>query len=195
MAPRHTLKHAHTTPPPTSCTQDTIKLIYEPSSMLSGQWTSCTLFALVLPPGPTPTTISDFWQMIWDHKPAVIVMLTRVQENGKVSMLYWPGDMDHCLPLFLCTHCTCAVVCGVWWWGAQFHFVHLKMKALSTVSYIPILHKCCFLLVYNLICVCIKLSGGQLQQQQQWMAFVICSWLNAVQPQYAFALDYEHVPA
>ena len=39
----------------------------------------------LLPIGPTPTTISDFWQMIWDHKPAVIVMLTKFQENGKVS--------------------------------------------------------------------------------------------------------------
>ena len=34
--------------------------------------------------GPTPETISDFWQMIWDVKPAVIVMLTKVDENGKV---------------------------------------------------------------------------------------------------------------
>ena len=73
---------------------------------------------------------------------------------------------------------TLYVCSGVWWWGVQFHCVHLKMKALSTVSYIPILHKCCFLLVYNLICVCIKLSGGQFQQQQ-WMAFVIHFWLNA----------------
>ena len=39
----------------------------------------------LLPIGPTPTTISDFWQMIWDHKSSVIVMLTKVQENGKVS--------------------------------------------------------------------------------------------------------------
>ena len=36
------------------------------------------------PAGPTPETISDFWQMIWDVKPAVIIMLTKVDENGKV---------------------------------------------------------------------------------------------------------------
>ena len=36
------------------------------------------------PSGPTPETISDFWQMIWNVKPAVIVMLTKVDENGKV---------------------------------------------------------------------------------------------------------------
>ena len=34
--------------------------------------------------GPTPESISDFWQMIWDVRPAVIVMLTKVDENGKV---------------------------------------------------------------------------------------------------------------
>ena len=36
------------------------------------------------PAGPTPETISDFWQMIWDVRPAVIVMLTNVNENGRV---------------------------------------------------------------------------------------------------------------
>ena len=36
------------------------------------------------PAGPTPETISDFWQMIWDVRPAVIVMLTKVNENGRV---------------------------------------------------------------------------------------------------------------
>ena len=36
------------------------------------------------PAGPTPDTISDFWQMIWDVRPAAIVMLTKVNENGRV---------------------------------------------------------------------------------------------------------------
>ena len=39
---------------------------------------------MCLPAGPTPETISDFWQMIWDVRPAVIVMLTQVKENGRV---------------------------------------------------------------------------------------------------------------
>ena len=37
--------------------------------------------------GPTPNTISDFWQMIWDHRPPVIVMLTQIREKGKVSQI------------------------------------------------------------------------------------------------------------
>ena len=39
---------------------------------------------MYLPAGPTPETVSDFWQMSWDVRPAVIVMLTKVNENGRV---------------------------------------------------------------------------------------------------------------
>ena len=40
------------------------------------------------PQGPTPDNISDFWQMIWFHKPAVIVMLTKGQASGKLQLVY-----------------------------------------------------------------------------------------------------------
>ena len=40
------------------------------------------------PAGPIPETISDFWQMIWDVRPVVIVMLTKVNENGRVRAGY-----------------------------------------------------------------------------------------------------------
>ena len=195
----------------------TLKLVHVPSLTLYSHethseivsWTFLTLVWPIswlyfihsaLPPGPTPTTISDFWQMIWDHKPAVIVMLTRVQENGKVSLLYWPGDMDHCLPLFLCTHCRCVVV------GCSVSLCSLENERF----------KCCFLPASyqrnNLICVYITLTVWQFQQQQ-WMAFVIlpskqlaeysilCSLstpFHVTPPQYAFALVYviyERVPA
>ena len=39
---------------------------------------------LLMTAGPTPETITDFWQMIWDVRPAVIVMLTKLNENGRV---------------------------------------------------------------------------------------------------------------
>ena len=42
----------------------------------------CLLFCFAL--GPTPNTVSDFWQMLWDQKCPVIVMLTKVEEKGKV---------------------------------------------------------------------------------------------------------------
>ena len=35
--------------------------------------------------GPNALTISDFIQMIWDQKPPVVVMLTRLFEKGKVA--------------------------------------------------------------------------------------------------------------
>ena len=39
---------------------------------------------LLMTAGPTPDTITDFWQMVLDVRPAVIVMLTKLNENGKV---------------------------------------------------------------------------------------------------------------
>ena len=38
--------------------------------------------------GPNALTISDFIQMIWDQKPPVVVMLTRLFEKGKVSIQF-----------------------------------------------------------------------------------------------------------
>ena len=35
--------------------------------------------------GPNALTLSDFIQMIWDLKPPVVVMLTRLFEKGKVA--------------------------------------------------------------------------------------------------------------
>ncbi|KAJ2635948.1 phosphotyrosine-specific ptp2-like protein [Coemansia sp. RSA 1286] len=41
--------------------------------------------------GPLPATVADFWQMVWEHKVRVVVMLTRVFENGREKChRYWP---------------------------------------------------------------------------------------------------------
>ena len=34
--------------------------------------------------GPKPEEVTIFWQMVMEQKPAVVVMLTKVEENGKV---------------------------------------------------------------------------------------------------------------
>ena len=47
----------------------------------------------ILIPGPKDETISDFWEMVWEQKSPVIVMLTKVEEKGKVSM----HECYHCL--------------------------------------------------------------------------------------------------
>ena len=42
------------------------------------------IIMIIFLPGPTNTTVSDFWQMIWDQKCPIIVMLTNIEENGRV---------------------------------------------------------------------------------------------------------------
>ncbi|KAJ2788246.1 phosphotyrosine-specific ptp2-like protein [Coemansia interrupta] len=43
--------------------------------------------------GPLPATVPDFWQMAWDHRVRVIVMLTREFENGREKChRYWPAS-------------------------------------------------------------------------------------------------------
>lgn len=45
--------------------------------------------------GPLPTTLGDFWQMIWEQKSNVIAMMTQEVEGGKVKcQRYWP-DTSH----------------------------------------------------------------------------------------------------
>ncbi|KAI8900001.1 protein-tyrosine phosphatase-like protein [Globomyces pollinis-pini] len=50
--------------------------------------------------GPTPETFGDFWQMIWEQSTAVIVMLTKEEEYGRIKChRYWPnsvGDTKRC---------------------------------------------------------------------------------------------------
>ncbi|XP_066566845.1 tyrosine-protein phosphatase non-receptor type 13 isoform X2 [Amia ocellicauda] len=41
--------------------------------------------------GPLPTTLADFWQMVWEQKSNVIAMMTQEVEGGKVKcQRYWP---------------------------------------------------------------------------------------------------------
>lgn len=45
--------------------------------------------------GPLPTTLGDFWQMVWEQKSNVIAMMTQEVEGGKVKcQRYWP-DTPH----------------------------------------------------------------------------------------------------
>ncbi|XP_074546202.1 tyrosine-protein phosphatase non-receptor type 13 isoform X2 [Halichoeres trimaculatus] len=44
--------------------------------------------------GPLPTTLGDFWQMVWEQKSNVIAMMTQEIEGGKVKcQRYWPDTL------------------------------------------------------------------------------------------------------
>ena len=40
--------------------------------------------ALVVHIAPVPGTVDDFWQMMWDQRINMVVMLTKTMEGGKV---------------------------------------------------------------------------------------------------------------
>nr|KAF6419248.1 protein tyrosine phosphatase receptor type N2 [Rousettus aegyptiacus] len=49
--------------------------------------------AYIATQGPLPTTVADFWQMVWEKGCVVIVMLTPLSENGvKQCHPYWPDE-------------------------------------------------------------------------------------------------------
>ncbi|KAM4708637.1 tyrosine-protein phosphatase non-receptor type 13 isoform 2-T2 [Discoglossus pictus] len=48
-------------------------------------------FVYIACQGPLPTTVSDFWQMVWEQKSSVIAMMTQDVEGGKIKcQRYWP---------------------------------------------------------------------------------------------------------
>jgi len=49
--------------------------------------------AYIVTQGPMAHTIADFWQMVWEQGSVVIVMLSRLSENGyQLAHRYWPED-------------------------------------------------------------------------------------------------------
>lgn len=49
--------------------------------------------AYIATQGPLPQTAADFWQLVWEQGSVVIVMLTRLTEEGQAMChRYWPNE-------------------------------------------------------------------------------------------------------
>ena len=49
--------------------------------------------AFIIAQGPLPSTVRNFWKMIYDRKSAVIVMVSDLMEGEKeASAQYWPSS-------------------------------------------------------------------------------------------------------
>jgi len=49
--------------------------------------------AYIVSQGPMAHTVADFWQMVWEQGSVVIVMLSRLSENGyQLAQRYWPEE-------------------------------------------------------------------------------------------------------
>ena len=49
--------------------------------------------AYIITQGPMTHTVADFWQMVWEQGSVVIVMLSKLSENGyQLCHRYWPEE-------------------------------------------------------------------------------------------------------
>ena len=47
------------------------------------------------PPGPVPDSVPDFWRMVWEQGTATIVMLTNLEEKGRVCTSHVLNSVHH----------------------------------------------------------------------------------------------------
>ena len=51
--------------------------------------------AYIATQGTVPDSISDFWRMVWEYNAPTIIMLTNLEERGRVKChKYWPSKTD-----------------------------------------------------------------------------------------------------
>ncbi|XP_024936443.1 receptor-type tyrosine-protein phosphatase N2 isoform X2 [Cephus cinctus] len=57
--------------------------------------------AYIATQGPLPQTAADFWQLVWEQGSVVIVMLTRLTEEGRAMChRYWPEEGSECYHIY-----------------------------------------------------------------------------------------------
>lgn len=50
--------------------------------------------AYIATQGPMLHTVGDFWDMVWQERSHIIVMVTRLKENNEKCELYWPQSRE-----------------------------------------------------------------------------------------------------
>ncbi|XP_029429653.1 tyrosine-protein phosphatase non-receptor type 7 [Rhinatrema bivittatum] len=48
--------------------------------------------AFIATQGPMLNTVTDFWQMVWQERASIIVMITKLKEGKEKCVLYWPDQ-------------------------------------------------------------------------------------------------------
>lgn len=84
---------------------DDTRVQLQPSSLLGSDYINANFApslkrsnAFIVTQAPVPSTISDFWRMVWEQQSGVIAMIAREVENGKIKChQYWPTSvtMEH----------------------------------------------------------------------------------------------------
>ena len=54
--------------------------------------------AFIATQGPVPDSVPDFWRMVWEQGTATIVMLTNLEEKGRVRYIN-THDQKHTCPV------------------------------------------------------------------------------------------------
>ncbi|XP_054465439.1 tyrosine-protein phosphatase non-receptor type 7-like [Anoplopoma fimbria] len=50
--------------------------------------------AFIATQGPMLHTVGDFWDMVWQERSSIVVMVTRLKENNEKCELYWPQPRE-----------------------------------------------------------------------------------------------------
>ena len=70
--------------------------------------------------GPLPSTFGDFWSMVWEQRSAVIVMLSKEEESGRLKChRYWPDKPGDTKRYFKATEGNLNSICFKVWYSEE----------------------------------------------------------------------------
>ncbi|XP_041860343.1 tyrosine-protein phosphatase non-receptor type 7-like [Melanotaenia boesemani] len=99
-APGHTMKDRYKTILPNPETRVVLKSLEEepgPDRYINANYIRGyrgAPKAYIATQGPMVHTVGDFWDMVWQERSSIIVMVTRLKENNEKCEPYWPQPME-----------------------------------------------------------------------------------------------------